>query len=141
MFKLIKSDPTVNVSYIPINGKVFAITIAMKGTEVFTADAQLGKIVGDALLTGKIISPACAIDIKEATETDLCAAQKTCPSKTLELENMISYMKACKEAAAKTAREPIRVEITNAREVGGDKIMEVARNSDGTLRAATVRQI
>ncbi|HMF46257.1 MAG TPA: hypothetical protein VKE29_06250 [Candidatus Udaeobacter sp.] len=146
MYKLITSEPTSCARYMAVNGKVIKMLFTIKGTEIFTADARLGKIAENALIAGSVTPTSVDIKVGEATEADLLAAQKSHPGKMLELEKMISYMKACKEtakeAAAKAAQEPIRVEITNAREVGGTgKIIEVSRNGDGTIAAATVRQV
>jgi len=80
---------------------------------------------------------------KELSKYSLTKALSELSSAVTGLEKFISYAKAVKEAAtaAQESAGPLRVEITNAREVGGDKIMEVARNSDGTIARATVQQI
>jgi len=89
--------------------------VAIQGTEVFTADAQLGRIAENALLAGCVIPPSVDIKITAATEADLCAAQKSYPSLTLELENLIAYVKASNLPPPEP--EPLRVEIVNAEEL------------------------
>jgi hypothetical protein len=63
-------------------------------------------------VAGSVTPPSVGIKITEATEADLCASQKTNPSKTLELENMIAHMKASNVPPAEPG--PLRVEIVNA---------------------------
>ena len=140
MYKLIGSKPTTSTSYMAVNGKVFKMAFAIQGTEVFTADAQLRKIAENALVAGSVTPPSVGIKITEATEADLCAAQKTCPSKTLELENMIAYMKASNVPQPEPG--PLRVEIVNASEMAQkDTVLRVERDQSGKLTGAVAHKI
>jgi hypothetical protein len=140
MYKLIASKPSATLSYVVVNGKVFKFAFAIQGPEVFTADAQLGKIAENALVAGSVTAPSVGIKITEATEADLCAAQKTNPSKTLELENMIAYMKASNVPQPEPG--PLRVEIVNASEMAQkDTVVRVQRDSSGTLTGAIAQKI
>src|SRR5262249_5866246 len=113
MHKLIASEPTTSTSYVPVNGKVFKFDFTIQGTQVFTKDALLGKIAENALVAGSVTPPSVSIKITEAMEADLCAAQKTHPSITLDLENMIAYMKASNVPPPEPPG-PLKVEIVNA---------------------------
>jgi hypothetical protein len=106
----------------------------------YAADASLGQIALKALETGAVKPPSVGIKITEATEADLCAAQKTCPSKTLELENMIAYMKASNVPQPEPG--PLRVEIVNASEMAQkDTVLRLERNSAGELTRAVAHKI
>ena len=108
--------------------------------EVFAADESLGQIALKALETGAVKPPSVSIKITEATEADLCAAQKTCPSKTLELENMIAYMKASNVPQPEPG--PLRVEIVNASEMAQkDTVLRVERDQSGKLTGALAHKI
>src|SRR5262249_35390184 len=75
----------------------------------------------------------------KATEADLCAAQKTNPSITLDLENMIAYMKASNVPQPEPG--PLRVEIVNASEMQKDTIVTVRRDESGALTGATAHKV
>ncbi len=140
MYKLIASKPSVTSSYVAVNGKVLKILSELQGIEVFTADESLGQIALKALETGAVKPPSVGIKITEATEADLCAAQKTCPSKTLELENMIAYMKASNVPQPEPG--PLRVEIVNASEMSQkDTVLRVERDQSGKLTGAVAHKI
>jgi len=119
MYKLIGSKPSTSTRYIAFNGKVFKVACAIQASEVFAADAQLGKIAEYALVAGSVTPPSVDIKIIEATEADLCAAQKTNPSKTLELENMIAYMNASNVPQPEPG--PLRVEIVKCQRDGAER--------------------
>jgi hypothetical protein len=59
-------------------------------------------------------------------------------SKTLELENMIAYMKASNVPQPEPA--PLRVEIVNASEMQKDTVVTVRRDENGKLTSLTVRR-
>src|SRR5215469_12527841 len=99
MYKLIAGKPTSCARYMAINGKVVKMVFTIWGEEVCTADARLAEIAAKALKGGSVTPARVDIKVGEATEADLLAAQKTHPDKTLELEKLLSYVKACKEAA------------------------------------------
>jgi len=123
-----------------VDGKVLKILSELQGMEIFAADESLGQIAFKALETGAVKPPSVGIKITEATEADLCAAQKTCPSKTLELENMIAYMKASNVPQPDPG--PLRVEIVNASEMAPkDTVVRVERNSAGELTGAVAHKI
>jgi hypothetical protein len=139
MYKLLASKPSVTSSYMAVNGKVLKIVSSLQGIEIFTADESLGQIALKALETGAIKPPSVGIKITEATEADLSAAQKTCPSKTLELENMIAYMKASNVPPPELG--PLRVEIVNASELQKDTVVTLRRDESGKLTAATAVKV
>jgi hypothetical protein len=140
MYKLIASKPSATLSYVVVNGKVFKFAFAIQGPEVFTADAQLGKIAENALVAGSVTAPSVGIKITEATEADLCAAQKTNPSKTLQLENMIAYMKASNVPQPEPG--PLRVEIVNAAELAPkDQYIRIERNEAGQMTSAVAHKV
>jgi hypothetical protein len=63
----------------------------------------------------------------------------TCPSKTLELENMIAYMKASNVPQPEPG--PLRVEIVNASELQKDTVVTVRRDESGKLTSATAHKV
>src|SRR5262245_5759904 len=140
MYELIAPKPSVTSSYVAVNGKVLKILSEFQSMQLFTADELLGKIALKALATGAVTPPSVRIEITEATEADLCAAQKLCPSKTLELENMIAYMKASNVPQPEPG--PLRVEIVNASEMAQkDTVLRVERDQSGKLTGAVAHKI
>jgi len=139
MFRILHSEPSNTTTYVPVNGRVFKFDCELFGTEVFAADALLGKIVSDALLTGSVTPPSVEIKISEATEADLCAAQKQMPSKTLEFEQLLAYTKASNVPPPEPG--PLRVEIVNAGEFQKDTVISVRRDQSGQLAGATAVKV
>jgi hypothetical protein len=139
MYKLLGSKPSLTSSFVAVNGKVLKFVTELSGMEVFVADEALGQIALKALETGAVKPPVVNVKITEASEADLCAAQKSCPKKTLELENLISYIKASNVPQAEPG--PLRVEIINAGELQKDTVLTLKRDSDGKLTAATAVKV
>jgi hypothetical protein len=135
MYKLLGSKPSTSSSFVAINGKVLKFTTQVSGTEIFVRDEALGQIALKAIETGGIKPPVVNVKIEAASESDLNAAQKTCPSKTLELENLIAYVKASNVPVAEPG--PLRIEIVNPEALDRDQIVTVKRDGDGRIASLT----
>jgi hypothetical protein len=93
-----------------------------------------------AVLCALIATCKPARALATATEADLCAAQKTDPSKTLELENMIAYMKASNVPQPEPG--PLRVEIVNASEMAQkDQVIRIERDPAGQMTHAVAHKV
>jgi hypothetical protein len=79
--------------------------------------------------------------LDEATEADLIAAKSASSSQTHEIDTLIKFLRANKEAAASEPAPPIRVEITNASELTKDTVLTVTRDAEGKLAGATAVKV
>jgi hypothetical protein len=82
--------------------------------------------------------PNLALD--EATEADLIAAKSASPSQTHEIDTLIKFLRATKEAASEPA-PPIRVEITNPDQFSKDTVLRVERDQSGKLTGAVAHKV
>jgi hypothetical protein len=139
MYKLLGSKPSVTSSFVAVNGKVLKFVTELTGMEVFVKDEALGQIALKALETGAVKPPSVGIKITEATEADLCAAQKSCPKNTLELENLIAYVKASNVPTQEPG--PLRIEIVNPEALDRDQVVTVRRDPDGKLTGLTAVKV
>lgn len=120
MHKLFASQPTAHQFFKVVAGKVIKATLVMKGAEIFSSDEYTADIAPKALMTGSISRPSADLVLDEATEADLIAAKSASPSQTHEIDTLIKFLRATKEAAASEPASPSRVEITNASELTKD---------------------
>lgn len=140
MFKLISSEPTVSHTFLAIEGKVLKVILGLKSSEVYCADEFLGGIAEKALATGYISPPAAIVRVGEASEADLLAAQKTSPSKAVELEKLLAYRRAVKTPPVQPP--PLQVEIVNPQEIARrDQVLRIQRDSNGLMQSATAHQV
>jgi len=83
------------------------------------------------------------LGIGAATEADLLAAQKAAPEKAVEIESLLTFLRAAKDAQAQAADKPIRVEITNASEFADKRgtVVRVERDGSGLLTGALAQKV
>ena len=117
MQKLLSSEAVTQQFFTLINGQVVKAILTVKGSELLVEDPGLAEIVMKLLIaSGSVTRPVVNLAIGAATEQDLLAAQKAAPGKAIEIESLLTYLRAAKDAQAQAAAKPIRVEITNASE-------------------------
>lgn len=120
----------------PVNGKVFKFAFAIQGMEVFATDDLHAKVARGAIAGGRITPETVNISVTEATEADLCAAQKCFPTRTVEFEKLISYLKT-----SATPTTPLRVEIVNASELSKDTVLRIERNQSSVMTGAVAHKV
>jgi len=142
MHKLISSEPYAQQIFKVVNGKVIKATLVIKGTEVFSSDEYTGEIALKALMTGAITRTVVNVALDEATEADLIAAKNAAPAKTHDIDTLIKFVRATKDAEAQAAERPLRVEIANASDFAEkDTVLRVERDQSGKLTGAVAHKI
>jgi hypothetical protein len=144
MQKLLSSEPFSQQFFTLINGQVVKAILTVKGGELFAADECIADIAMKALIaTGSVSPPVVNIAIGAASEADLLAAQKAAPEKAIEIESLLTFLRAAKDAQAHAAAKPIRVEITNASEFADKRgtVVRVERDGSGQLTGAVAQKI
>ena len=65
------------------------------------------------------------------------------PEKAIEIDSLLTYLRAAKDAQAQAANQPIRVEITNASEFADKRgtVVRVERDGSGQLTGAVAQKI
>jgi hypothetical protein len=144
MHKLFSSEPFSQQFFTLINGQVVKAILTVKGSELLAEDPNIGDIVMKLLAaTGSITRPVINLAIGAATEQDLLAAQRAAPQKAIEIESLLTYLRAAKDAQAQAASQPIRVEITNASEFADKRgtVVRVERDGSGQLTGAVAQKV
>src|ERR1043166_7841237 len=104
MQTLLSSEPHTQQFFTLINGQVIKAILTVKGSELFTEDAFVADIAMKALLrTGSISAPKVNLAIGAASEDDLRAAQKANPAKAIEIDKLLTFVRAQKDAQAAAA--------------------------------------
>ena len=64
------------------------------------------------------------------------------PAKTYDIDTLIKFVRAAKEAEAQAAGRPLRVEITNASNFAEkDTVLRVERDQSGKLTGAVAHKV
>jgi hypothetical protein len=117
MQKLLSSQPFSQQFFTVVNGQVVKAMLTVKPGEVFAKDPYVADIARKALIGESVSGTNVNLAISAASEADLLAAQKAAPEKAIEIDKLLTYLRAAKDAQAQAAAKPIRVEITNASRV------------------------
>ena len=144
MQKLLSSEPFSQQFFTLINGQVVKAILTVKGGELLVEDPGLAEVVMKLLIaSGSVTRLVVNLAIGAATEQDLLAAQKATPGKAIEIESLLTYLRAAKDAEAQAAAKPIRVEITNASEFADKRgtVVRVERDGSGQLTGAVATKI
>src|SRR5262249_43699130 len=142
-YALISSEPYSQQFFTLVNGQVVKAILTVKGSELLAEDPNIGDIVMKLLAaTGSITRSVINLGIGAATEADLIAAQKAAPEKAIEIDSLLTYLRAAKDAQAQAANQPIRVEITNASEFADKRgtVVRVERDGAGSSPALWLRR-
>jgi hypothetical protein len=144
MQKLLSSEAVTQHFFTLINGQVVKAILTVKGSELLAADPGLAEVVMKLLIaTGSVTPPVVNLAIGAASEQDLIAAQKAAPEKAIEIESLLTFLRAAKDAEAQAAAKPIRVEITNASEFADKRgtVVRVERDGSGQLTGAVATKV
>ena len=144
MQKLLSSEAVTQQFFTLINGQVVKAILTVKGSELLVEDPGLAEIVMKLLIaSGSVTRPVVNLAIGAATEQDLLAAQKAAPGKAIEIESLLTYLRAAKDAQAQAAAKPVRVEITNASEFADKRgtVVRVERDGSGQLTGAVAERV
>ena len=144
MQKLLSCESVSHQFFMLINGQVVKAILTVKGSELVAEDPGLAEIVMKLLIaTGSFTPPVINLGIGAATEADLLAAQKAAPDKAIEIESLLTFLRAAKDAQAQNASQPIRVEITNASEFADKRgtVVRVERDGSGQLTGAVATKV
>lgn len=145
MQKLLSSEPYSSTSFTLINGQVVKAILTVKGSEINVEDPTLNETILKMLVTtgGSISAAQVNLAIGAASEDDLRAAQRANAAKSIEIEKLLTFVRAQKDAQAAAASAPLRVEITNASEFADKRatVVKVERGNDGLLSGAIAQKI
>ena len=144
MQKLLSSEPFSQQFFTLINGQVVKAILTVKGSELLAEDPGLAEVVMKLVIaTGSVTRPVVNLAIGAASEADLLAAQKAAPDKAIEIESLLAFLRAAKDAQAQAASQPIRVEITNASEFADKRgtVVRVERDGSGQLTGAVATKV
>jgi hypothetical protein len=136
MQKVLEANPIAQQTFRIVAGKVIKVTLVMKDIEAFCNDEFSAEIVSKALNNGRITPSVISISLAEATEADLVAAKSARPDQAHNADALIKFLKQGAEAPP-----PIRVEITNAKELQKDTVLRLHRDESGKLESATAHKI
>ena len=140
MHKIISSQPTESVTFTPMNGKVVKVRVMTRPMQVYAGDEWSANIALKALESGAISEPKVNVQVSEASEADLIAAQKSSPTQMLQLEKLLQYLKACR--VPKSAPPPLEIFVTNAADIGGRRTeVSIKRDGAGQMTEAVARRV
>ena len=117
--------------------------LTVKPGEVFAKDPSVADIARKALIGESVSGTNVNLAISAASEADLLAAQKAAPEKAIEIDKLLTYLRAAKDAQAQAAAKPIRVEITNASDFADKRgtVVRVERDGSGQLTGAVATKV